>query len=100
MRRFTALRTLCILSFSMPPPPFTYQEPFPLGEDTTAYRFLSKEGVSVVPFEGGEVIKVKPEALAYLSQQAFHDCAFYLRQAHLKQVAAILDDPEASDNDR
>jgi len=84
----------------MPPPPFIYQEPFPLGEDTTEYRFLAQEGVSVVPFEGGEVIKVKPEALAYLSQQAFHDCSFYLRKAHLRQVAAILDDPESSDNDR
>ncbi len=89
-----------MLLLIVPPPPFTYQDPFPLGEDTTEYRLLSHEGVSVVPFEGGEVVKVAPEALAYLSQQAFHDCSFYLRKAHLKQVAAILDDPEASDNDR
>jgi len=89
-----------MLVITVPTPPFTYQDPFPLGEDTTEYRFLSKEGVSVVPFEGGEIVKVKPEALAYLSQQAFHDCSFYLRKAHLQQVAAILDDAEASDNDR
>jgi len=89
-----------MLVITVPTPPFTYQDPFPLGEDTTEYRFLSKEGVSVVPFEGGEIVKVKPEALAYLSQQAFHDCSFYLRKAHLQQVASILDDAEASDNDR
>jgi fumarate hydratase class I len=84
----------------MPPPPFFYQDPFPRGGDPTEYRLLSREGVSTVPFEGGELVKVQPEALAYLAQQAFHDCSFYLRPAHLKQVAAILDDPEASANDR
>jgi fumarate hydratase class I len=84
----------------MPLPPFVYQDPLPLGEDTTEYRLLSHEGITVVPFEGGELVKVRPEALAYLSQLAFHDCSFYLRTSHLKQVAAILDDPEASPNDR
>jgi len=84
----------------VPLPPFIYQDPFPLGEDTTEYRLLSKEGVSVVPFEGLDIVKVQPAALAFLAQQAFHDCSFYLRRGHLKQVAAILDDPEASDNDR
>ncbi len=82
------------------PPPFTYQDPLPLGPDRTAYRFLSKEGVSTAQFEGREILKVEPEALAFLSQQAFHDCSFLLRTEHLQKLSAILDDPEASDNDR
>jgi fumarate hydratase class I len=84
----------------MPTPPFVYQDPFPLGDDTTEYRLLSREGIATTVFEGKEILKVEPGALAYLAQQAFHDCSFYLRPAHLRQVAAILDDPEASANDR
>lgn len=84
----------------MPPPIFVYQEPFPLGEDSAEYRLLSKEGLSTSTFEGKEILKVAPEALAYLAQQAFHDCSFTLRPKHLQQVAAILEDPEASANDR
>ncbi len=81
-------------------PPFTYQDPFPLGADETEYHLLSKEGISTAQFEGREMLKVEPEALAYLAKQAFHDCAFMLRTKHLQQVAAILIDPEASTNDR
>jgi len=84
----------------MPTPPFTYQDPFPLGADETEYRLLSKEGVSTATFEGQEILKIAPEALAFLAQQAFHDCSFMLRPKHLQQVAAILDDPDASANDR
>ncbi len=84
----------------MPTPPFVYQEPLPLGTDTTEYRLLSKEGLSTANFEGREILKIAPEALAFLAQQAFHDTSFMLRTSHLQQVAAILDDPEASDNDR
>ncbi len=84
----------------MPTPPFSYQDPFPLGADETEYRLVSKEGVSTATFEGQEILKVDPEAIAFLAQQAFHDTSFYLRSSHIKQVAAILDDPEASDNDR
>lgn len=84
----------------MPTPPFVYQEPLPLGTDTTEYRLLSKEGISTANFEGREILKIAPEALAFLAQQAFHDTSFMLRTSHLQQVAAILDDPEASDNDR
>jgi fumarate hydratase class I len=80
--------------------PFVYQDPFPLGKDETEYRLLSKEGVSTTTFEGKEILKVAPEALTFLAQQAMHDCSFMLRKKHLKQVAAILDDPEASANDR
>src|SRR5579883_3279368 len=82
------------------PPPFVYQDPFPVSGDSTEYRLLSREGISTEPFQGGELLKVQPDALAFLAQQAFHDCSFYLRTSHLKQVAAILDDPEASENDR
>jgi len=84
----------------MPTPPFVYQELLPLGDDRTDYRLLSKEGISTAAFEGREILKVDPEALSFLSQQAFHDCSFLLRTGHLKQVSAILDDPEASENDR
>jgi fumarate hydratase class I len=84
----------------MPTPPFFYQDPLPLGADDTEYRLLSKDGVSVAEFEGREILKVDPAALAYLAREAFHDTNFFLRSAHLAQVAAILDDPEASANDR
>ncbi|RFC44611.1 MAG: class I [Verrucomicrobia bacterium] len=84
----------------MATPAFTYQEPFPHGSDSTAYRLLSKEGVRVGEFEGTPVLRVEPGALAFLARQAMHDCSFMLREKHLKQVAAILEDPEASENDR
>jgi len=84
----------------MPVPPFVYQDPFPLGADETEYRLLSKEGVSTTTFEGREILKVEPEALAFLAQQAMRDCSFLLRTRHLQQVAGILSDPEASTNDR
>lgn len=84
----------------MPTPPFSYQDPFPLGEDTTQYRLLSTEGIGTAEFEGKTVLKVAPEALTFLTAQAFRDCSFTLRAKHLEQVAAILDDQEASDNDR
>jgi fumarate hydratase class I len=84
----------------MPTPPFVYQDPFPLGEDSTEYRLLSREGVSTATFEGREILKVEPGAIAFLAQQAFHDTSFMLRRKHLEQVAAILQDTEASANDR
>lgn len=84
----------------MPTAPFHYQELFELGPDDTDYRLLTKEHVSVKSFNGQDVLCVEPEALTLLSSQAFHDINFFLRPKHLKQVAAILDDPEASDNDR
>ena len=81
-------------------PPFTYQDPFPLGKDTTKYRLLSKEHVSTTKFDGKEILKVDPEGLAFLAHQALRDVSFLLRPEHLEQVAAILADPEASPNDR
>ena len=84
----------------MATPSFAYQDPLPLEGDSTEYRLLSREGVSTTQFEGREILKVDPGALAYLAQHAFRDSAFLLRTAHLRQVAAILEDPEASANDR
>ena len=84
----------------MPTPPFVYQDPLPLGADDTDYRLLSKEGISTTTFEGQEILKVEPAALAYLAREAFHDTNFFLRARHLEQLAAILRDPEASANDR
>jgi fumarate hydratase class I len=84
----------------MATPAFSYQDPFPLGPDDTEYRLLSKEGVSTTTFEGHEILKVDPEVLAFIAQQAMRDTSFLLRPKHLAQVAAILDDPEASANDR
>ncbi len=83
----------------MATPPFAYQDPLPLSGDDTEYRLLSKEGISTTQFEGREILKVEPEALSFLAQQAFRDSAFMLRTSHLKQLAAILGDPEASAND-
>lgn len=84
----------------MATPPFFYQDTFPLGADETEYRLLSKEGVSTTTFEGKEVLKVEPSAIAYVIQHAMHDTSFMLRTKHLKQVAGILDDPQASENDK
>jgi fumarate hydratase class I len=84
----------------MATPPFVYQDPLPLSGDDTEYRLLSKEGISTTQFEGREILKVEPQVLSFLAQQAFRDSAFMLRTSHLKQLAAILDDPEASANDR
>ncbi|MCL8292211.1 class I fumarate hydratase FumA [Klebsiella oxytoca] len=79
---------------------FVYQEAFPLAQDKTEYYLLSKDHVSVTEFEGQEILKIDPQALTLLAQQAFHDAAFMLRVDHQKQVAQILLDPEASDNDK
>jgi fumarate hydratase class I len=84
----------------MSTPAFHYSEPFPLGPDPTEYRLLSTDGVSTATFEGKTILKVAPEALTHLAREAYHDANFYLRPAHLEQVAGILADPEASDNDR
>jgi fumarate hydratase class I len=83
-------------------PDFKYQDPFPLAKDTTKYRKLegSEKYVSVAQFEGKDVVKVDPEALAVLANTAMRDVSFLLRPEHNEQVAQILSDPEASANDR
>lgn len=73
---------------------------FQIGEDKTEYRLISKEGVSTAEFEGKTILKVSKEALTLLAQQGFHDVEFKLRREHNLQVAKILSDPEASENDK
>ena len=84
----------------MATPPFKYQKTFDQGADTTEYYLLSKDYVSTANFEGQEILKIQPEALTLLAQHAFHDVEFLLRPEHQAQVAKILSDPEASDNDK
>ncbi len=79
---------------------FQYQEMFPLGKDATEYRLLSRDHISVSSFEGKEILKIEPEALTLMAQEAFRDVSHLLRPKHLSQVAAILKDREASKNDR
>ena len=81
-------------------PEFAFSEIFPLGPDTTEYRLVSTEGVSQVETPLGTFLKVTPEAITLLTQTAMRDIAHLLRTDHLKQLRKILDDPEASANDR
>ena len=84
----------------MATPDFFYQEPFPIGKDESEYYLLTKDHVSVVDFEGKKILKVEPEGLTKLANAAFRDTSFMLRPVHLEQVASILHDQEASDNDK
>ncbi len=79
---------------------FVHHEMFPLGEGATPYRKLTADHVGTARFNGDTVLTVQPAALTTLTQAAFHDISHLLRPGHLKQLSAILDDPEASDNDR
>lgn len=81
-------------------PEFKYAPMFQLGKDETEYYLLTKEGVSLGEFEGKQILKVSPEALTQLSNVAFRDVNFLLRREHNAQVAKILTDPQASDNDK
>jgi fumarate hydratase class I len=81
-------------------PEFAYQDLLPLGADDTPYRLLTSEGVSTVETEVGTFLKVEHEALTLLAREAMFEIAHYLRPGHLAQLRGILDDPEASGNDR
>lgn len=81
-------------------PEFSYQDPFPLGKDDTKYRLLAKGYVSVANFDGKQILKVEPEGLEYLANQAMREVSFLLRPKQLEQWAAILEDKESSPNDR
>ena len=81
-------------------PEFKYQAPFPLGPDKTEYYLLTKDYVSVSEFEGKPILKVAKEGLTAMANAAFRDVSFLLRRSHNLQVAKILSDPEASDNDK
>ena len=77
-----------------------YSEMFPLADDPTPYRKISDDFVSAAPFAGGEMLTIDPQALTLLTETAFHDISHYLRPGHLRQLANIIADPEASNNDR
>src|SRR5947208_9475286 len=80
---------------------FAYSPLLPLGPDDTEYRLLSTDGIAVADGPGGRrFLTVEPEALTLLTETAMHDIAHLLRPRHLRQLRAILDDPEASANDR
>ncbi len=79
---------------------FKFESMFPLGEDDTEYRLISKDGVRVREFEGRDVLMVEPQALTLLASQAFKDAAHLYRAEHLEKLKMIIDDPESSDNDR
>ena len=83
-----------------PQEPFAHSELLPLGPDTTEYRLLTTEGVSTFSTSEGTFLKVSPEAITHLTEHAMRDIAHLLRSSHLQQLASILKDPEASDNDR
>jgi fumarate hydratase, class I len=83
-----------------PTPTFHYQRQFPLGKDKTQYRLLTEDFVETADFGGESMLKVDPKALTYLAETAIKDISFRLRMEHLEKVAAILDDPEATENDR
>ena len=79
---------------------YQYEAIFQLGEDQTVYRKLTSDHVRIRSFEGRQVLQVDPESLQLVAREALKDVSFLLRTNHLQQVAAILDDPDASDNDR
>ena len=81
-------------------PEFKYAPMFQLGEDKTEYYLLTRDHVSVSEFEGKPILKVEAEGITKMINQAFRDVSFLLRRAHNEQVAKILSDPEASDNDK
>ena len=81
-------------------PEFRYADLLPLGEDTTEYRQLTVDGISARSAFGRDFIEVEPDVLALLTETAMRDIAHLLRPGHLRQLRSILDDPEASGNDR
>ena len=80
--------------------PFKYSHMFQLGKDDTEYYLLTKDYVSVSEFEGKPILKIAKEGLTLMANTAFRDVSFMLRRSHNEQVAKILSDPEASDNDK
>lgn len=79
---------------------FHYAPPFQVSDDQTPYRLLTREHLTTSRVEGMEVLRIEPEALRLLAREAFKEVSFFLRPTHLAQLASIVDDPEASNNDR
>ena len=81
-------------------PDFTYSDLLPVGSDETRYRLITDGGVSTFKVDGEQFLRVHPDALTRLAYEAMHDIAHFLRPGHLRQLRSIIDDPEASPNDR
>ena len=79
---------------------FIYEKPFQIEKDSTNYRLLTKDYVKIIEADGKRILKVDPEGLKLLAKEAVSDVSFFLRTTHLEKLALILDDPEATDNDR
>ena len=79
---------------------FIYEKPFQIEKDLTKYRLLTKEYVKLVEEGGRTILRVDPKALELLGKEAVSDLSFFLRTSHLEKLAKILEDPEATDNDR
>jgi fumarate hydratase class I len=79
---------------------FIYEKPFHIEKDTTEYRLLTKDYVKLIKSNGRNILKIDPRGLELLAKTAVSDISFFLRRSHLEKLAAILDDPEATDNDR
>ena len=79
---------------------FVYQNPFPILGDKTEYRKITSDYVKVVNYGNREVLEIDPKGLEVLAQEALSDVSFYLRTTHLEKLRAIIEDPEATDNDR
>lgn len=79
---------------------FLYQDPYPITKDDTVYKLISNEYVHVEQLGDREILRVEPEALELLAQEALSDVSFLLRSSHLEKLRKIIDDPEATDNDR
>src|SRR4030066_434999 len=81
-------------------PEFIYEKPFQIEKDTSKYRLLTKDYVKVIDADGRIILKIDPRGLELLAKTAVSDLSFYLRTSHTEKLAKILDDPEATDNDR
>ena len=79
---------------------FKYQKPYPILKDDTDYRLITKEFISTIEVDGRKLLKIDPLGLELIAKEAFSDVSFYLRSAHLEKLVKILEDPEATDNDR
>src|SRR5665647_2962687 len=79
---------------------FIYEKPFQLGIDTTRYKLLTRDYVKVVEEGDRKILTIDPKGLEILAKKAVSDISFYFRTTHLEKLSLILDDPEATDNDR
>ena len=79
---------------------FKYQKPFPIKKDTTPYKLLTKDYVSTTELNGRKILNIDPKGLELIAKEAFSDVSFYLRPGHLEKLSHILNDTEASDNDK